>query len=541
MRFVTLPPGEAEGAILVHGVRAGGRLFKKGRVLSYEDVEAFRKSGIGRVTTVRLEEGDVAEDIAAARVAKALAGPGTRLSAAFTGRVNLYAALPGLAVLDPATVDELNLIDESVTVATLPPYAMVRDGEMIATVKIIPFAAPERAVAAAVSAASNGHIRVAAFKPKRAALVSTQLPTQKPSLLDKNRSALETRLAGLSATLVFEKRCPHDASAVADALRAAEHSGAELLFVFGASAITDRRDVIPAGIAGAGGEILHFGMPVDPGNLLLLARLNGKPVVGLPSCARSPKINGFDFVLQRLCAGLSVTPDDVMRMGVGGLLQEIPTRPQPRDVQAPRKLRAPRIAAIVLAAGRSTRMGSNKLLAEWRGKPLVRSAVEAAIKSDAHPVIVVTGHESAEIETALSGLNVRFAHNPDYAQGLSASLKAGIRAVPGDCDGAVVLLGDMPEIAPPLIDRMIAAFSPDEGRAILVAMHGHMRGNPVLWAKSFFPAIEELSGDSGAKPLIAAHEDLVCEIEAGPSVLRDIDTPEALAQLRNGASAASIP
>ena len=179
-------------------------------------------------------------------------------------------------------------------------------------------------------------------------------------------------------------------------------------------------------------------------------------------------------------------------------------------------------------------MGSNKMLAEWRGKPLVRSVVDAALKSSAHPVIVVTGHESAKVEMALRGLDVQIVHNPDYAKGLSTSLKAGIRAVPADCDGALVLLGDMPEIAPALIDRMIAAFSPPDGRSICVAMHDHMRGNPVLWAKAFFSEIEMLSGDAGAKSLLAAHEDAVCEIEAGQSVLRDIDTPEALEALRAG-------
>jgi molybdenum cofactor cytidylyltransferase len=335
---------------------------------------------------------------------------------------------------------------------------------------------------------------------------------------------------------MFERRSAHDAGAVADALREADAAGADLLFVFGASAITDRRDVIPAGIERAGGRVLHFGMPVDPGNLLLLGQLNGKPVVGLPSCARSPKVNGFDFVLQRLFAGLPVEREDIMRMGVGGLLQEIPTRPQPRDAEhAP--LRAPRIAAVVLAAGLSSRMGSNKLLAEWRGKPLVRWTVETALASEARPVIVVTGHESAKIEAALKGLDVRFVHNLHFAAGLSSSLRAGIHAVPANCDGAIVLLGDMPEISQSLIDRMIAAFSPPDGRSICVAVHENKRGNPVLWAQRFFPEIKTLSGDMGARELLAGHDELICEVEADGAALRDIDTPDALAALRAGADA----
>ncbi len=531
MQFGTIPLGTAEGAILVHGVRVDGRLFKKGRVLSQADLNALAAAGVEALTAARLEPGDVPEDVAANRVAHAFAGPGTRLSAAFTGRTNVYAAQSGLVVVDSTVVDAVNSLDESVTLATLAPYTSVSPGEMLATIKIIPFAAPEAAVDAAAKAARQQPIRVAPFTAKRVALVSTQLPGQKPSLLDKNRSALEARLAPLGGTLVFERRTPHAPDAVAGALRDAAKENPDLLFVFGASAITDRRDVIPAGIVAAGGKIIHFGMPVDPGNLLLLGELNGRPVIGLPSCARSPKVNGFDFVLQRLCAGLPVKATEIMRMGVGGLLQEISSRPQPRDVERT-PLRAPRIAAVVLAAGLSSRMGTNKLLQEWRGKPLLRWTVEAAIEGDAQPVIVVIGNDASRVEAALKGIDVSFVHNPNYREGLSASLKAGIEAVPESADGALVLLGDMPEVDATLINRMVAAFSPPDGRSICVAIHGNKRGNPVLWARSFFPEIETLSGDEGAKRLFARHEDMLCEVEAGSAVLRDIDTPEALAALR---------
>src|SRR5262249_21306557 len=146
--------------------------------------------------------------------------------------------------------------------------------------------------------------------------------------------------------------------------------------------------------------------------------------------------------------------------------------------------------------------------------------------------IVVTGHESARVEAALSGLDIRFVHNPNFAQGMSTSLKEGVAAVPEACDGALVMLGDMPEISPHLIDRMIAAFSPADGRTICIAPNEHVRGNPVLWSKAYFPEIGALNGDAGAKALLARHEDSVCELEAGEAVLRDIDTPEALAALR---------
>jgi molybdenum cofactor cytidylyltransferase len=195
-------------------------------------------------------------------------------------------------------------------------------------------------------------------------------------------------------------------------------------------------------------------------------------------------------------------------------------------------MRAPRIAAIVLAAGLSSRMGSNKLLAPVNGVPLLRRTVEAAVAAHLEPVIVVTGHEAKEVEQALAGLPVRFVSNPRYAEGQSTSLRLGVQAVPETSDGVMVLLGDMPEVPPALLERMIAAFSPVEGRAICIASAGGKRGNPVLWARRFLPEMEGITGDTGAKHLIARYDDAVCEVEGDASVLRDVDTPEALAALR---------
>ncbi len=193
---------------------------------------------------------------------------------------------------------------------------------------------------------------------------------------------------------------------IAGALEELKAEGCDIFLIAGASAIVDRHDVVPAGIEQAGGKVNHFGMPVDPGNLLLTGQLDGKPVLGLPGCAKSPKYNGFDMVLERLAAGLPVGRAEIVRMGAGGLLAEIPSRPQPRDDseagegEGPQQ--APRVAVLVLAAGRSTRMGGpNKLLAEADGQPLVVHAVKAALASQAVEVVVVLGHMADEVRAAI--------------------------------------------------------------------------------------------------------------------------------------------
>jgi molybdenum cofactor cytidylyltransferase len=266
---------------------------------------------------------------------------------------------------------------------------------------------------------------------------------------------------------------------------------------------------------------------------MLIGKARGLPVLGAPGCARSPKENGFDWILMRLLAGLPVTRADVTGMGVGGLLMEIVTRPQPREERTP-ETTGRRIAALVLAAGRSTRMGAvNKMLAEIGGKPLVRIAAEQAVASHAQPVIVVTGHEREKVEAALEGLPVRFVHNPHYAEGLGTSLKAGIGAVPEDADAAIVCLGDMPQVDAALINRLIAAFDPERGALVVVPSIQGRRGNPVVWSRRFFHDLTSIQGDIGARHLIGSYAEAVIEVPVtGEAALVDIDTPESLSAVK---------
>ncbi len=530
---------DAVGAILAHSLKAGTRMLKKGRVLTREDALALASAGIARVTVARLETGDIAEDEAADRLADACLGPLLARSRAATGRVNLSAETHGLLLLDRARIERLNRLDEAVTLATLPAWSVVQPRDMVATVKIIPFAVDRRIVAAAAAIARQGGplLEVRPFTGRKVGLVLTRLAATKESVLDGTVEATRDRVAALGGELLAEERCGHDTAEVAAALKRLKDAGARILLIAGASAVVDRRDVCPAAIVRAGGTIHHFGMPVDPGNLLCFGDLGGIPAVVLPGCARSPKLNGVDWVLQRLMADLPLGPRDIMDMGVGGLLKEIELRPLPRarapdEDQGPAPKRGSRIAALVLAAGRSRRMAPlNKLLVKDNtGKTMIARVVDNALASRARPVIVITGHEAEAVRAALPGREVVFAHNADYAQGLSSSLRAGVDALPPDVDAALVCLGDMPLVTAPMLDRLMAAFDPDEGREIVMPTFRGKQGNPMLWGRRFFPAIRQVTGDVGARHLAGEHAEAVHEVEmADDAVMRDFDTTEALA------------
>ncbi len=333
MRFGEVPLDEAVGAIAAHSVRAGGAVVRKGSVITRNAADALRAAGVERVVAVRLDPDDVPEDEAALRLSHAMAGLGVTVERPFTGRSNLFALTAGVLVVDRGGIDAVNALDEAITVATLPALKPVVAGEMVGTVKIIPYAVPGASLARALDAASavpGGAVAVAPYRRTRIGVVSTLLPGLKDTVIAKTLAVLAERLAPAGATVQAEARVPHAPEPLADALAAQARDGAELIVVFGASAVADRRDVVPAAIERAGGRVDHLGMPVDPGNLLLLGRLGDVPVIGAPGCARSPKENGFDWVLHRLLADIPVTRADIMGLGVGGLLMEIVSRGQPR-------------------------------------------------------------------------------------------------------------------------------------------------------------------------------------------------------------------
>ena len=546
MKFGPLPISEAEGAILGHTLRAGALTLKKGHTLTADDIAALKDAGVTDVTAARLEPGDAGENAAASEIAGLCAGEGLRLTAAHTGRCNIEAASAGLFRLDAAAINAVNGIDEAVTVATLADHAPVQAGQIVATVKIIPYAVSAKIMAAVRAAIPKPAAVLAPYKPLRTAIISTCTPHLKVSIISSTEAVTAKRVTDLGGSVLSMVRIPHEAAAVAAAIKDAIAAGAEQVLISGASATADRADTAPAGIVAAGGEIIHFGMPVDPGNLLVWARVGQVPVLVLPGCARSPRLNGADWIMQRIAAGSAVTARDIMGMGVGGLLVDTPARPLPRaravkDAARPELAPAPeivadeapedgrpKIAIVLLAAGQSRRMGPhNKLVMPLAGKPLVRRMVEMILQARPAQVVVVTGHEPAMVAAAVAGLPVTVTDNPRYREGLSTSLQAGLAAVAPDMEGAMICLADMPSLTSAHLAKLMAGFDPAGGKAIGVPTHTGKRGNPVLWARELFVQMREIAGDVGAKALIGANESLVYEVEFGDTaVLTDLDTPE---------------
>lgn len=331
MRFGPLPLAQAAGAILAHSHETPGGLLRKGHVLTPADLAALAQAGAAEVTVAALDPGDVAEDAAAVRLAGALVpdpeAAGLELTPPVNGRVNLRATRFGILGIDADRVLALNRIDPAITLATLPPHARVTPGALVGTAKIITYAVPEGALARA-EAAGRGALRVHPVVHRDAALVMTFVPGQAESLGAKGRRSTAGRLRGLGLALADTREVAHEVGALAEVLG---QVAGDIVLILTGSATSDMGDVAPEAVRRAGGQVARFGIPVDPGNLLFHGVLGGRPVIGLPGCARSPALNGADWVLERIACGRIPTAEDIAAMGVGGLLKESPMRGQPRE------------------------------------------------------------------------------------------------------------------------------------------------------------------------------------------------------------------
>lgn len=525
MKFGSFKLSKAKGGILAHSITLeNGKRLRKGIQIDDAILLKLRESEIETVTLAMPEEGDVLEDVAATQIAQKLEADNLVIEEASTGRVNIFASANGLFCADATIIDEINSIDPSITIATLPNNSPVNKGRLVATIKIIPYVVSGKHLDCVLALQLAQSIKLHSFSPKKIGMISTTLSSLKPSIMDKTRDNLERRLALSGSSIVEEIRVEHDAKAISDAIdRLVPKS--DLLIIFGASAISDIADCIPQAIENSGGKIIRFGMPVDPGNLMLLGQLENKPIIGAPGCARSIAENGFDWVLQRLLADVSVSNADMAQMGVGGLLMETGSRPHPREKKAHS---SKSIAAIILAAGQSRRMGeTNKMTVEVMGKPMVRHVGEAVYNSSIDNALVITGHKADEVKIALQGLEISAYHNPDYEEGLSTSIRHGIQSLGADVSSALILLGDMPLITSEMINLLIKTASKKPNH-IIVSTHKGKRGNPVLWPRAFFDELRNIQGDVGARHIMAANQDRVIEVELGEAASLDLDTPEAV-------------
>ena len=293
---------------MAHNLKTADRVLRKGALVDAAAFALLEAAGYEAVTIAQLEPGDVPEGEAASHLGELLLGPGLRRSQDVHGRVNLIAGWRGLLRLDVRRIERLNRIDESITLATLADRTVVEKDDLVATIKIIPFTVAGTAMAKAEALIAKGPLalEIKPFRNLSVGLILSRLPQLKDVAIAHTIEATRDRVVARGGTMLAPLETPHETPPLTEAIVALLGAGADIVLISGASAVTDRLDVAPQAVIQAGGRITHFGMPVDPGNLICFGMIGARPAIVLPGCARSPALNGIDWVLDRLFAGETV-------------------------------------------------------------------------------------------------------------------------------------------------------------------------------------------------------------------------------------------
>lgn len=442
------------------------------------------------------------------------------------GRCNLYAADNGLLTIDPDKITHFNTDNATCQIATKAANTAIIKNQKIASIKTIPRTVTKEKLDEQLKKISTPcTIKIKPYIKRKVGLIQTYTLPDSFDRLYSTTISLSKQLADTNSNISAEIHCIHTPEEIKNSINELCTRQLDAILIIGPKTATSNKDPIPSGILKSGGQISQFGIPTAPGNLLIIGKRGSTTLLGLPGCSRSLKRNGLNLILEHFAAGNPLTATKIAKMGVGGLLDT-------SIDQAQESLPKSNIAIIILAAGCSKRMGAtNKLLININGSPIINYVIEAAINSFANEIIVVTGHESELIRNNLKSYKnkIKFIHNPNYTDGMSGSLCKGIDALSYNVDGAIFCQADMPLLHTHHFNRLIAAFSKGNDSSICTPTHKNQRGNPVLWGRSHFMKFKNLTGDTGAKHLLAHNSEHITEVIMNDdATLIDIDTRDEL-------------
>ncbi len=531
MKILGLDPQESLGSVIAQTYNLPGKTISKGTFVTSEIVGYFKEGKVQNILCAVPDNGDIHEDEAANIISNAIDRSHIYIDNASTGRVNFKSRSLCLVRYKRDLIKKVNLVDESIAFSIVEHNQLLAKNDLIATLKIIPFFTQKKYVDQVMSILDKNELfKIHSLNKKEVGLIQTSFEWQKKSMFKATSNVTRNRLEALDCSLNEEKLIRHDYNELRTEIRSSIESGIDILLISGASAIIDRSDYIPKAILSEGGEIIQYGLAVDPGNLLLVGKIGETTIIGMPGCARSSKLNGFDWVLQLLMADIPVVKEELAEMGAGGLLMEIASRPLPRALAKSVNKREKKIMGIILAAGNSRRMGKdNKLLKNIDGAPLIRNIALEITKSDLDSCSIVLGYQSDKVADVIKDLNINLILNPLWKEGQASSLKAALNSLTSSYSDLLVMLGDLPGIKSGHINRIIEGHLSSENRRskITIPSFKGEKGNPVIWGESFFHDLSNLEGDVGGRVLFDQHPAAINLIVMDdPGVVTDTDTPE---------------
>lgn len=513
----------ALGVKIFEEIRLDGMVLEKGHTLNEEDIIRLKISGVPSVYGALMDENDLTLEAALGIVAAKLCGKNTAYAVGHDGICKITASVDGVFLCADDRVAKFNRQSHNLILNTVPPYVYVAAGEVIALLELTTPLAEQAAVDNILFSLSGNVdlLQVSEQKLRKTALIYTNF---------YNDAAETAHFTGVVRKLVekfpdlqidyhAEYYAPHTVEAVADAVEKAVADKNDVIFILPGLKSNYKDDVIPSAVRSFADEIVNLTIPQVGASDLIIAHKRGQKIISLPfrfDVTESPlavhyiklavvndKINEYDFARPQnvlLPSGGTLTPAERENLVAAGQNQS--------------KGKAG-IAAVILAAGVGSRAGRNKLMAETKeGKPLFLKAVEAAIKSKANPVFVVTGNQAAAMEEFLEDIDVNVIYNPAYRAGVKTSLNLGLKSVPAFCDGALLLPADMPNVDAGFIDKMIASYNKGQEKQLCIASWKGVKHNPVIWSKALYGVADLVPENADLRPVFMEHEDYTTLVEA---------------------------
>ena len=517
---------ESEGYLLFHSVFVKKGRLRKGKIISADDIEAIVEAGIKEIYVGEIESNEIDENNASRVIAQAISSNNFSLSPTFSGKTNITSKYDGLVQVNESNVLKINQISSNIAISSLNNHDIVYRGDHVLSIKSISYSVKKLHLNKIVNFLNKKKlISLKRFKPLKFGIIYSNSVNEKDSLIEKTKKSIRTRITDYNSSIMVECTSNHDFSSLKESIEKLINMDLDVILLFLSSSVCDYNDIVPQIITKIGGKIKSYGMPVDPGNLTLSGCFGGIEIIAAAGSARSESLNGLDWHLNCLHASIKTNQKMVNSLGVGGLLKDVDSAIKRKKISKKIVTKKPNIAAVVLCAGESKRMGEiNKLLLKVNDKTIIRNYVENISKSNISEVVIVTGHQSKDIELELKNYDLRFVFNNDYKKGMSTSLKAGIKSLGKTIDAVMICLPDMPLIGICEINKLIEYYNPSIGNEICIATSHGQRGNPVLWDKKYFKALMNISGDKGGRDLLPTFIDKAIEVNLGEAVVFDIDT-----------------
>ena len=530
---------QALGKKVFEEIRLDGSVLPKGHVLNEEDIIQLKLSGIKKLFAAETDENDLSVEIALGVIAAKLCGDNTAYAIGENGLCKIVAAQDGVFLCSDDRVAKFNRNGGSVILNTIEPYAIVREGTVIAELEMTLPAMPQ-AQADEILYSLPGNTSLLAIevqKVKKTALVYTQFYNDggETAHFTAVVKKLVRDFAKLRLDYVNEYYARHTAEDVANAIEKAVKDENNVIFIIPGIKGNSPQDVIPSALRSFVDEIVCLSIPQVGASDLIIASKRDKRIISLPfhydSCGSrladhyiklavvNEKLHEYDFA----------RPQNVLLEKTGELSEQEKSGLIAADSKMLGRNEA-NIAAVVLAAGAGRRAGRNKLLAEMKdGRPLFMKAVRAAMESKAGPVFVVTGDRAEELSEFMEDIDVNVIYNPSYRAGVRTSIALGLKSVPGFCEGALLLPADMPCVDAAFINKMVKAFRKGKGKQVVMASKNGVKHNPVIWSRELFDNADMVPENADLRPIFMEHEDYTVLVEPpSAETLTDITFPSDL-------------